>query len=179
MVNAVRGYPENRPAFKRQHGAERQQIFHPLRRLKSAMREQAMVAHADARAARHPPQKDPDQQRLPREEKKRRHGAHVKHGHEKGRNPVHFVVLCRLPFQILQFHIDEGSPFPLTYWMNRLPLSYQAKRPLNCNTCVIGAFGAVTRVMTLLERPRAKSHLRRSYAAFPFTCTPAHFSNSV
>src|SRR5579863_501589 len=57
MMNAMRGYPENRSAFKSQSCARSEDIFHPLRSSVTAMGEQPMVAHTDAQASRNPPQK--------------------------------------------------------------------------------------------------------------------------
>ena len=56
MMNAMRRHPENRTAFERERGAHRQEIFHPLGSLVAAMGQQAVIAHADAEAARDPPQ---------------------------------------------------------------------------------------------------------------------------
>ena len=47
MMNPMRRDPENRPAFERQCGADTHQVFDPLWRLISAMRQQTVVAHAD------------------------------------------------------------------------------------------------------------------------------------
>ena len=68
-MDAVRSHPENRTAFESQRGADGQEIFNPLRSFVAAMREQAMVAHADAPAAGHPPQQQRYEQRFPCEEK--------------------------------------------------------------------------------------------------------------
>src|ERR1035438_9445780 len=51
VMNAMRGYPENRAAFERQGRAPGEEVLHPLGRFVTAMGEQAMVAHADAEAA--------------------------------------------------------------------------------------------------------------------------------
>ena len=56
MVNAMRGDPEDRPAFERERAADGQEVLDPLRRLVAAMRQQAVVAHADAERAGDPPQ---------------------------------------------------------------------------------------------------------------------------
>src|SRR4029077_13657488 len=55
VMNAMRGHPENRSAFEGEGGANRQEIFHPLVGFVAAMREQPVIAHANAQAARNPP----------------------------------------------------------------------------------------------------------------------------
>src|SRR6266446_299060 len=111
MMNAVRGHPENWSAFESERGADSQKILHPLRRLVAAVREQAMIAHADAQAPRHPPQEHGDEQCLPREEEKRRHSADVKRRHERRRHPIYFAVYRLSFFQAFQLHVQNSSPF--------------------------------------------------------------------
>ena len=69
MVNAVCGDPENRSTFERQRRAPGKEILHPLRSLVSAMGQQAVIAHTDAKAARYPPQENSDEECRPGEEK--------------------------------------------------------------------------------------------------------------
>ena len=78
VMNAVRGHPENRSAFERQRRANRQQILHPLRSLVAAMRQQPVIAHPDAQAARNPPQKQRDKKCLPGEKEQRGDRAQMK-----------------------------------------------------------------------------------------------------
>ena len=54
MVNAVRGNPENRPAFQRQGSANREAILEPSRNSIGTMSMQAMITHADAKSGGHP-----------------------------------------------------------------------------------------------------------------------------
>src|SRR5579862_9526351 len=65
MMNAVSRDPENRSTFKGKSCTDGQEIFHPLRSFVSAMSEQAVVPHADAKAAGNPPEKTCDQECLP------------------------------------------------------------------------------------------------------------------
>src|SRR5271155_575146 len=67
MMDAMRSHPENRTAFERQRGAQCQKIFHPLGSLVAAMRQQPVVAHADAPASGHPPQQQRNEERFPGE----------------------------------------------------------------------------------------------------------------
>src|ERR1700722_20625798 len=82
MMNAVRSHPENRTTFEGERGANRQEILNPFRSLVSAVREQAVVSHANAQAAGNPPQEHRDKQCLPGEEKQSGHGSYVKQSHE-------------------------------------------------------------------------------------------------
>ena len=93
MMNAVRRYPENRAALERQRGTPGEEIFHPLRRLISAMRQQPVIAHADAKAAGNPPKKNGYEERLPGKEKERRNGARMKQDHGGSRAPIEAVTI--------------------------------------------------------------------------------------
>src|SRR5256885_9152991 len=94
MMNAMSCNPENRSTFKCQSCANRQEIFHPLRSLVSAMSEQAMVAHADAETAGNPPQEASNEKRLPGKEEQCCNCADVKGTHKNCSDPVDFVVLA-------------------------------------------------------------------------------------
>ena len=130
MMNAVRRHPENRPAFQRQRCADGQKIFHPLRSLESAVREQAVIRHADAQAARHPPQEDRDEQRLPRKEEKSRNGPDVKRAIKIA--VIQFTSpFSRLRFlEILQFHFQAVSPCAFDVEVTFLNLSGEPRRGL-------------------------------------------------
>ena len=143
MMNTVRGHPEDRPALECQRGTYRKQVLHPLRRLIAAMGEQAVIAHADAQAARDPPQKHCDEKCLPGEKEECRDRSNVEQSHEGGCDPVDFTFCGLRFFQILQFHFQErpsvlGSSVTMT-----LSLSYQYKVGGDCNTCVIAGFGSL------------------------------------
>ena len=58
MMDAVRCDPEDRPAFERERSARREDVFDPLMSLVAAVREQAMVPHADPEHARNQPEGD-------------------------------------------------------------------------------------------------------------------------
>ena len=111
MMNSMRGDPENRSAFERQRGKDRKRVFEPLGNLVSAVREKPVIAHPDSQACRHPPQNYRDKERLPREEKQRHNGAHVKQRHKRSRNPVDFILGCRVSFQIGEFDSHSFGPF--------------------------------------------------------------------
>src|SRR5260370_25424751 len=88
MMNAMRRHPEERASFQRQGSAYGQKIFDPFVSLVSAMREQAVIAHADAQAAGHPIQKHRQRQIFPAEHEQRSDGANVKRKHEKSGDPA-------------------------------------------------------------------------------------------
>src|SRR5437868_14212595 len=56
MMNAVRTHPEDWPTFKRKRCASREEVFEPFWNFVSAMRQQAVVAHADSKAQRKIPE---------------------------------------------------------------------------------------------------------------------------
>lgn len=91
MMDTMRGDPRDGAAFKGERAADRQEIFHPFRRLVTAMREQAMVAHTNAETARNPPKNDGESKSLPAEEEKRGDGADMKRKHKKGGRPVDWL----------------------------------------------------------------------------------------
>ena len=103
-MDAMGRHPENRTAFKCQGCANSKEIFHPLRRLEAAMREQSVIRHADSQAACHPPQEDRDQQSFPCEKEESRDGSDVKGRHEGGSDPIDLVLASLCSFQILQLH---------------------------------------------------------------------------
>ncbi len=105
VVNAVRRYPEYRPAFESKRGTDRQQILDPFGSLVPPVSQQPVVRHADPRAARHPVQKERNEKCLPGEEEQRRHRADVKQNHESGCNPVDPAVLRRLFSKIVYRHV--------------------------------------------------------------------------
>src|SRR5689334_6519158 len=81
MMNAMRRHPEYRSAFQRQSRASGQEILDPLRRLVAAMCKQSVVAHADAEAARNPPEKHRYEESFPTEEEECGDRPHMKKGH--------------------------------------------------------------------------------------------------
>ena len=137
MMYAVRGDPENRSTFEGKGCADGQEIFHPFWSFVSAMSEQAMVAHADAEAARNPPQEAGNEKCLPGKEEQRCNCADVKGPHKNGRDPVNFVVLAiafkRCDFQVVLPGSDINGP------IGRLKAGLES----GCNTCVIARRSAL------------------------------------
>src|SRR5258708_26059063 len=125
MMNAVGSHPENGSALERQRSADRQEILDPLRSLVAAVCEQAMIAHADAQAARHPPQEHGDEQRLPCEEEKSGHCSNVEEHHECRGHPIKFAICSLSFFQAFQLHFHEGPQCLLVLNTLTLYLTYQ------------------------------------------------------
>jgi hypothetical protein len=88
VMEAVRSHPTDRSALQAQGGAGGQKVFHPLGALVTTMREQAVIAHADAEASREPPKKNSQQQRFPAEKEKCGDGADVKQAQKKCASPI-------------------------------------------------------------------------------------------
>ena len=86
--------PEDRPAFECQSGADRQSVFHPFRRLVASVREQSMIAHADAQTNGNPPQQNCEREGLPTEQKQCCDSADMKDGDKGGRDPRDRLCKC-------------------------------------------------------------------------------------
>src|SRR5579859_5123377 len=87
MVQPMGRDPGHGAAFKGQCAADAQNILNPLGCFVSAMREQAVVAHADAEASGDPPQEHRERQRLPTEHEERSNCADMEQNHEKSCDP--------------------------------------------------------------------------------------------
>ncbi len=110
VMNAVRGHPENGSAFERERPANGQKILDPFRGFVPAMREQAVVAHADAQTAGNPPKHNCREKRLPAKKEKRSHGSNMKRDHEESRDRIHRLGKCFVALQSLEHSL---SPFLL------------------------------------------------------------------
>ena len=102
VMDAVRGYPEDRAALERERGANGQKIFDPFRNFIAAMREQAVIAHADAEAAGNPPEKNGDEQRLPGKEKQRGDCSDVE-------RPMKLAVTQLISLSVFDFFFKTSS----------------------------------------------------------------------
>ena len=54
VMLAMRGYPQQRPAFQSRHAADRQKVLKPLGSREGAMGEQPVKTDAESQARRHP-----------------------------------------------------------------------------------------------------------------------------
>ena len=106
MVDAVRGHPEDRPAFERERAAEGEEVFDPLVRLVAAVGQQPVIRHADAEASRDNVEHEGDGDGAVVDEEQGGDGADVKRGHRDGGDPVH-APLVLAPVQ-------EDSQWPWT-----------------------------------------------------------------
>src|ERR1700733_3825335 len=93
VMNTVRGHPEDGSAFQGERAADGQEILQPLGRAVAAMREQPMVAHADAHVDAEYPEPDEAEESLPGKHEESGHGEHMKGHHEAGSHPVGLVGL--------------------------------------------------------------------------------------
>jgi hypothetical protein len=93
MVNAVRGNPEDRPAFQRQGAANREEILQPSRNLIGPMGVQAMITHTDAQTSGHPELKSGDRKTAPVEHEKSDNGADMENRQSQNRGPVHLLAV--------------------------------------------------------------------------------------
>src|SRR5947209_2630561 len=105
VMNPVGRDPLDRPALQRQRGADRENILDPLRRLVAAVRQQPVVAHADAEASGHPEDDEGNDQRRPREHEERGHRAYVEDDHGDGGCPVD--APRPLLVRQLRFHVSH------------------------------------------------------------------------
>jgi hypothetical protein len=74
------------------------------------MRQQAVVTHANAPAARRPPQQQGDQKRSPAKKEQRRDGANMKERHHRSGHPINGLVSGHSSLQSIEFH-GHNDPF--------------------------------------------------------------------
>jgi hypothetical protein len=94
VMLTVRRYPKDGATLKRQRGADRKQIFHPLGSLVTAMRKKAMVSNTYAETSGHPPQNHCKEECLPIEEEQGSHCADVKRNHDECCDPNNGLRKC-------------------------------------------------------------------------------------
>ena len=88
VMHPMRAHPGERSAFESRGAADGQEIFHPLWRFVAAVSQQAVVAHANAKASGDPPEKSRKYHGFPGEKEQRGDRADMKCKHEKGRGPI-------------------------------------------------------------------------------------------
>src|SRR6185369_9092433 len=88
MMQTMCGYPEYRATFQCHGGKNGEQIFNPLGCFIRAMRQQAVITHADTHSAGKPPQNCAERDSLPAEEKQRENGTDMKGSHKEDSDPV-------------------------------------------------------------------------------------------
>ena len=70
MMIAVCAHPAQSASFQAERAEEGESVFHPFRALEATMREQAVIAEADAESAGDPDQSDEGPERRPGEGKR-------------------------------------------------------------------------------------------------------------
>ncbi len=93
VMHAMGGHPEDRSAFKRQRAADGKKVLQPLGRPVAAMRQQSVVAHADAHIDRHDPKPHEAEEGFPGEHEECHHGEHMERHHEAGGHPIRLIRL--------------------------------------------------------------------------------------
>jgi len=93
VMHAVSGHPGDRPAFERQRPADRQEVFKPFGRLEGAMRQQAMVAHADPQAEGNPIEGEGRQEGWPGKEERSGQRSQMEEGECDSGPPVDAISL--------------------------------------------------------------------------------------
>src|SRR5271154_3285590 len=96
VMLAMIGHPEKRASFQSRHSANRKKILKPFGCREGAMDEQPVITDAESQSHCHPVQKDRDEQRIPGEEKKRRHRTDVKHRQYRRDLPVQPILGARI-----------------------------------------------------------------------------------
>ena len=88
VMDAVCGHPGDGTAFESQRAANGEEILDALGDFVAAMRQQAMIAHADAEAQGNPVERQGHEKGGPAKEEERGHGAGVEHDESYRRDPV-------------------------------------------------------------------------------------------
>ena len=111
MMDAVGGDPEDGAALKREAAAHGDEVLDPLGGLVAAVREQAMVGHADADVDGEEVGDDEGGEVLPGEEEEGGDGSDVEESHDDGGDPVDaaFLVLAAHAEVLLDLLGDFGD----------------------------------------------------------------------
>ena len=95
-MDAVDADPEDRAALQGKRAADGKEILQPLGAAEAAMREQTMIANANAERSGDPPQAGGDGNSLPRKMEKGDDGQDVIDHHDDGGKPIDSAVVLRL-----------------------------------------------------------------------------------
>ncbi len=111
MMDAVGGDPEDGSAFEGEGAAGGDEVLQPLGRAVAAVREQAVVGHADADVDGEEVHDAEDGEVLPGEAEERGDGADVEEAHDDGGDPVDsaFLVLAAHAEVLLDLLGDFGG----------------------------------------------------------------------
>src|ERR1700733_10115550 len=97
MMNAVRGDPEDRPAFEGEATAHGDEVLDPPRSTVAAVCKQAVIGHADSDIDGEKVSDAEGSEIFPREEEESRDGSDVKGTHGDGGDPVDAALLVLAP----------------------------------------------------------------------------------
>jgi hypothetical protein len=100
VVHAVGGNPKNRSAFERQRSANRKEVFDELRYPVRTMRMQPVIAHADAKADRHPIENGCNNERFPAKHEQGGNRARMEQYQSDTGYPINFL-LARSRFHMI------------------------------------------------------------------------------
>ena len=111
MMDAVSGYPEDGTALEREAAAHGDEVLDPLGGAIAAVREEAVIGHADSHVDSEEVHDGEGGQILPGEEEERGDGADVEEAHGDGRDPVDaaLLVLAAHAEVLLDLHLDFGD----------------------------------------------------------------------
>ena len=105
MMDAVRRHPEDRAAFERQRRAPRQDVLDRPVGLVAAVRQQPVVAHADAEHAGDDVKDDGGEDRTRVDKEKGRNGTDMEADHRRGGNPVEALLILASVLQRARRHV--------------------------------------------------------------------------
>src|SRR6185436_15940534 len=149
MMDAVRRDPEDGPTLERQRAAEGEEVLHPLVRLVTAVREQAVIRHADAEHAADEVEDERRQQRAFRHEEERGERAHVERGHRNGGDPVQSLLILA-PVQERRLHHESILHCLLS---EKSGSTITSRDAADCNSCVLSVTYLASRGYGLIASP--------------------------
>jgi len=107
-MDAVGSYPEDGTALEREAAAHRDEVLNPLGSAIAAVREEAVIRHADSHVDGEEVHDGEGGQILPGEEEERGDGTDMEEAHSDGRDPVDatLLVLAAHAEVLLDLHLD-------------------------------------------------------------------------
>ena len=109
VMDAMGGDPEDRSALKRHGAAGGEEVFKPLGDAVAAVREQAVVAHANAHVDREEVHDHAGGEVLPGEEEQVGDGADVEGAHEDAGDPVDAAFLVLTAHAEVLLDLERGE----------------------------------------------------------------------
>ena len=109
MMDAVRGHPEDRPAFERERAADREEVLDPLVRLVATMGQQAVIRHTDAPATRDNVEDEGDRDGAVIDVEQGGDGADMERAHRDDGDPVHALLMFAPVHEVHSGHGRRSS----------------------------------------------------------------------